>query len=237
MTLLDIFKDLTYGELKGLAIGNLDPEDNESQPDPKVYTQIISHLNRGLTKIFTRFFLSSQEIYIEQVESISEYFLDSRYAQSNTGSTEPTKYIADSVAHPFLDDVLKVEQVYDEAGCLLFLNDPTEELSLYSPTARSIQIPWPNEFNTVAVQYRASHPRVSWDIGTDADLVEVKVPEALYLALLYFIAARATPLPVGQDSATNFMQLYEMECKTVETYGMQIQPEVGPWRFDAHGWV
>lgn len=237
MTLLEILKDLTYGELKGLAVGNLDPEDNESQPDPKVYSQIISHLNRGLTKIFTRFFISSQELYIDQFEGIEEYILDYKYAQSNTASTEPYKWIADTAEKPFQSDVLKIEQVFDEEGHELFLNDPTEELSIYSPTARSIQVPYANEFNSIAVQYRASHPRIVWDYTTDAALVSVEVPEALYMALLYFIAARATPLPVGADAGTNFMQLYEIECQSVEKYGLHIQPNVGPWRFDAHGWV
>ena len=70
MNLLDVFKDLSYGELRNNAIGNLIPDDNESEPDPKDYAQILSHLNRGLDRLYGRFFLASQEIYIQQYEQI-----------------------------------------------------------------------------------------------------------------------------------------------------------------------
>jgi len=240
MTLKDIFKDLSFGELQGLAIGNLIPEDNESEPDPKSYNQIMSHINRALTKIYSRFLLSSKETYIEQSESIAEYMLDARYAQSKTGSPIDItdRYIADSTAHPFEDDVLKIEQCFDEEGGLLFLNDPTEEFSLYTPSFRSIQMPYPNEFNTVAVQYRAAHPRLSYTPDEDAEDILVAVPESLYEALLYYTAYRASPQPIGGvDGAQTFLGLYEQACQAVERQGLYVQSETTNWRFDAKGWV
>ena len=240
MNLKDIFKDLSYGELQGLAIGNLIPDDNESEPDPKSYKQIMSHINRALTKIYSRFLLSSKEIYIEQSESIAEYILDKRYAQANTASPIALvdRYIADSTAYPFEDDVLKIEQCFDEEGGLLFLNDPTEEFSLYTPSFRSIQMPYPNEFNTVAVQYRASHPRLEYTPDEDAEDILVAVPESLYEALLYYVAYRASPQSIGGvDGAQTFLQLYEQACQGVEKQGLYIQAETANWRFDAKGWV
>jgi hypothetical protein len=240
MTLLDIFKDLSYGELQGLAIGNLVPDDNESEPDPKVYGQIMSHINRGLTKLYSRFLLSSKEIYIEQSEEIAEYLLDAEYAQSNTASAIPIedRYIADSVTKPFKNDVLKIEQCFDEEGNLLFMNDPTEEWSLYTPSFRSIQMPYPNEFNTIAVQYRAAHPRLVWTVAVDPSTVDVAVPESLYEALLYYVAHRASPQPIGGvDGAQTFLQKYEMCCQAVEKQGLYIQAETANWRFDSFGWV
>lgn len=237
MNLLDVFKDLSYGELRNNAIGNLIPDDNESEPDPKDYAQILSHLNRGLDRLYGRFFLASQEIYIQQYEAIETYVLDSRYAESNTASLEPIKYIADTVANPFQDNVLKIEQCFDELGNILFLNDQTEELSLFTPTFKSIQMPWPNEFNTVAVQFRAKHPDVIWTQGMDAELVEVAIPDSLYEALLHFIAYRAAPKMDGGAEAMAYLAVYEQICKQVEKDGLYIQTEPGNWRFDWHGWV
>lgn len=198
----------------------------------------MSHINRALTKIYSRFLLSSKEIYIEQDESIAEYILDSRYAQTNTASLEPIKYIADSVAYPFEDDVLKIEQCFDEEGGLLFLNDPTECFSIYTPSFRSLQMPYPNDFNVVAVQYRASHPRLTYTPDEDAETIEVAVPESLYEALLYYVAYRASPQPIGGvDGAQTFLQLYEQACQAVEKQGLYIQAETANWRFDAKGWV
>ena len=240
MTLKDIFKDLSYGELQGLAIGNLIPDDNESEPDPKSYKQIMSHINRALTKIYSRFLLSSKEIYVQQIEDVEEYFLDSRYAVSNTASDIllADRYIIDSTARPFKDDLLKIEQCYDEEGNLLFLNDPTEELSIYTPSFKSIQTAYPNEWNIIAVQYRAAHPRLSYTPDQDAEGILVEVPESLYEALLYYVAYRASPQPIGGvDGAQTFLQLYEQACQAVEKQGLHIQPEVANWRFDYRGWV
>jgi len=240
MTLKDIFKDLSYGELQGLAIGNLIPDDNESEPDPKSYKQIMSHINRALTKLYSRFLLSSKETYIEQSEAIAEYILDARYAQSNINSPIDIadRYIADSSAYPFEDDVLKIEQCYDELGNILFLNDPTEALSLFTPSFRSIQMPYPNDFNVVAVQYRASHPKLLYTPDEDAEDILVAVPESLYEALLYYVAYRASPQPIGGvDGAQTFLQLYEQACQAVEKQGLYIQAETANWRFDAKGWV
>ena len=109
------------------------------------------------------------------------------------------------------------EEVFDEEGNLLFLNDPTEEWSLYTPSYRSIQMPYPNEFNTVAVQYRAAHPKLIWSVDIDPATVDVAVPESLYEALLYYVAHRASPQPIGgQDGAQTFLQKYEMCCQAVE---------------------
>lgn len=236
-TLLDIFTDLTYGELQGTHLGNLIPEDNESEPDPKSYAQIMSHINLGLREIYKRFLLSSKEIYIQQYEQIETYVLDSKYADSNTASLEPIKYIMDSVTNPFQDDILKIEQVYNEVGELLFLNDFTEELSIFTPSYRSLQIPWPNEFNTVAVQYRAAHPKLLYIRGTDPETVDVAVPESLYEALLLYVAYRALPNSDGGVEKAAMKQLFEASCSQIERLGLKIQGEPGDWRFDVKGWV
>jgi hypothetical protein len=217
-------------------LGNLIPGEFESEPDPTAYAQFMSHVNLGLNSLYKRFLLASKETYIQQYEAIEEYTLHSRYAQSNTESTEPIKWVQDSVTKPFQDDVLNIEQCYSEIGDLLPLNDPTEELSIYTPTYRSIQVLWPNEFNVIAIQYRADHPRLKYTYGMDPELIEVMVPNALQEALIFYIANRAFGTLEGQEGQSYFMK-YENSCKGVEKYGLQIRGEPGDWRFDRHGWV
>ena len=166
MILLDLFKDLTYGELAQLKIGNLVPGEHESELDPTRYEQVLTWVNLGLKELYKRFFLSSKEIYIQQHVEISVYVLDSKYAQTNTDSPIPIedRYIMDTVDAPFQDDILKIEEVYDEDGNRLPLNDITEPTSVFTPSYRSIQIPEPNDENSLSVQYRASHPRVIYTL-------------------------------------------------------------------------
>lgn len=240
-TLSDLLKDLTYGELKQLSVGNFLPDELDSNPDPKSWELLLSYINLGLKEIYKRFCLSAKEIYIEQDISIETYLLSSTYAQSNTASLIPLvdRFIADSVSNPFQDDILKIEQCYDEAGNLLFLNDPTEDLSIFTPSYRSIQIPYPNEFDTLAVQYRASHPKVVYSSGMDPLLIELELPESLHEALLYYIGNRAfASLNTDQGVEGNdYWQKFNDSCDRVNLLGLYVQPEVGNFRFDNAGWV
>lgn len=238
ITLMDIFKDLTYGELSQLHIGGLVPSEFESSPDPTNYDKILSHINIGMTELYKRFFLLSREIYIQQYEEIEVYQLQSKYNQTSA-SLEPIKYILDTPENPFLDDVLKIEQVYDEVGNLLPLNDISEELSVYTPSYRSIQVPYPKNENVMAVQYRADHPRLVWDVDMNPAEIEIDIPGSLYEALLLYVAYRAQSSMGGEGAADGmgYFQKFEASCENVNKLGLQIQGEPGAWRFDQAGWV
>lgn len=239
MTLLDLMKDLTYGELAQFNIGNLITGEFESEPDPTRYEQLISAINLGLKEIYKRFFLSSKEIYIQQYAQISTYVLSSKYAQTNVASLEPIKYIMDTPEKPFLDDVLKIEEVYDEEGNILPMNDITEDLSVFTPNYRSIQIPYPDDANTMAVQYRASHPRIVYTKGMDPADVEIELPNSLHEALLYYVASRFATSISGDQGAegSDYFQKFNASCDKVDELGLEVQAEPGDWRFDQAGWV
>jgi len=239
MTLLELMKDLTYGELAQFKIGNLLPGERDSEPDPTRYEQLISHINLGLLAIYKRFFLSSKEIYIQQYSQIATYVLSSKYAQTNIASAEPIKYIMDTVQNPFLDDVLKIEEVYDEEGNKLPMNDVTEDLSVFTPNYRSVQVPYPVDANTMAVQYRAAHPKIIYTRDINPAEIEVEVPNSLHEALLYYVASRyATSVGGdGGNEGNTYFQKFEDSCNKVDEYGLEVQAEPGDWRFDQGGWV
>jgi len=239
ITLLDLMKDLSYGELAQFKIGGLKPGEFDSEPDPTRYEQLISAVNLGLKEIYKRFFLSSKEIYIQQYTQIATYVLSSRYAQTNIASVEPIKYIMDTVDRPFLDDVLKIEEVYDEEGNKLPINDITEDLSVFTPNYRSVQVPYPDDANTMAVQYRASHPRIIYTRALLPADVEIELPNSLHEALLLYIASRfATSIGGDQGNEGNdYFQKFEASCNKVDELGLEVQGEPGDWRFDQAGWV
>lgn len=241
MTLLDLLKDLSYGELAQFKLGNLIPGEFESEPDPTRYAQFCSAINLGLKEIYKRFFLASREIYIQQHAEISTYYLSKKYAQTNTASPIPIadRYIMDSVDAPFLDDTLKIEEVYDEEGNILPMNDISEALSVYTPTYRSIQIPYPNDENTFAVQYRATHPKIEYTAGMDPADIEIELPNSLHEALLYYVASRFTSSISGDagQEGNDYYQKFKNSCNQVNELGLEVQGEPGDWRFDQKGWV
>jgi hypothetical protein len=237
MNLLDLLQDLTYGELASLKLGNFLSEEAESDPDPKSYAQLSSHINLGLKEIYKRFFLLSQEIFIELHEEISTYMLHSKYSVQS--GTEPTLYIIDTVTEPFLDNVLKIEEVYDEDGLKLPLNDTSDITSVYTPSYRTIQVPSPNNNITYAVQYRATHPRIVYTPAMDPSTIDIALPNSLHEALLYYVASRIYA-SLGGDSGVegnDYYQKFLNSCAMVNELGLEVQAEPGDWRFDNFGWV
>ena len=241
MNLLELLQDLTYGELSSLKIGQFIPGEPESQPDPTGYAQLSSWINLGLKEIYKRFFLASREIYILLNSETSTYMLHSKYSQTNTDSLIPIedRYIMDTADAPFENDCLKIEEVYDEGGTKLPLNDVTQDISVYTPTYRTIQVPYPNDDITYAVQYRATHAPIVYTAAMDPALVDLALPNSLHEAMLYYVASRAFRAMGGESTVTGheYFQLFEASCEKVNELGLEVQAEPGDWRFDQHGWV
>lgn len=215
MYLSKLFKQLATGELSQVAIS----ENGNIQEDS--YDAIVTHLNIGLTKLYTRFPLLEKEVVIQQFAHITLYTLSSQYAYTNDDSTEPYKYIIDSEENPFEDDVLRIEQAFDEGGVPISINDEfSSNRVIFTPSYDSVQIPLPEEENSIFITYRANHPEISledetivttipgyWDeydnepvwvdpvttvtvVPADIDTIEIKIPPYLEEALLSFIASR-----------------------------------------------
>lgn len=239
MTLLELLQDLTYGELSQLKIGEFIPGEFESEPDPTRYAQLISSVNLGLKQIYKEFFLRSEEHFIQLYAQLSTYKLHTDFAQTNVASTEPIKYIMDTVDNPFYNNILKIEEVYDEAGDPIPLNDITEELSIYTPTYRTLQVPYPDDDITIAVQFRATHPPLTYTAGMDPSAIEIELPNSLHEALLLYVSGRLLRSMGGERTVEgdNYFQLFKDSIQVVKNEGLEVQGEPGDWRFDAHGWV
>lgn len=239
-TLHKILTDLTYGEFAQLKLGNFLPTEHESEPDPRAYAQLSSHINLALSAIYTRFPLAVDEVYVQLHEAIALYKLTYQYAESNTASTEPVKYIMDTPENPFPDNILHIEEVYNEVGDQLTLNDPEDELSVFTPKYNTVQVPWPNDFNTIAVQYRAAHPEIIYAPGMDPKEIEVEIPEALHEALLFYVASRVLVGVTNNDggnAGNSYYQKYMNRINFVNDMGMYIQTEQTNQKFERRGFV
>ncbi len=215
MKLSEFFDLLEYGELANLPLsGNIDSPKGIREQD---YPVLISHLNLALTDLHTKFNLKEREVAVQQYEPIVYYTLSSEYAETNTSSTQPYKYIADTPANPFTDDLIRVNAVFDEGGNELPMNDETEFSSVFLCSYNVLQIPFPVGTNAVFVMYRANHPKL--DIATPDLNAEIEVPAYCVEALLSYVASRVhsqRTSPEAQATAVNLMAKYEMLCEQME---------------------
>lgn len=208
MNLLNLFADLAYGELSNLGMATELPGNIRDADKPKV----TRYINDSLFKLYTRFCVKEKLVTIQQESHITYYYLTDRYAESNTLSVEPFKYIKDLAEEKFEEDVIKIMDVYDHKGNELPLNDKNHPNSLFTPQANLIlQVPHPVGGMPLAVSYQARHPIVT--LGAVEEQLEV--PEVMHLALRAHVAYQVFSHMNTQEAtakAGEHMANYEKEC-------------------------
>ncbi len=225
MKLSVIFDQLQYGELKGIKIGGADSCTGINTSD---YPALITHINLALTTLHTRFPIRRETVHIQQHAEISTYFLDYDYAESNSASTQPEKYIKDSVSDPYNNNLLLIDSVTDEKGCDYYLNVINKCESLTTPLYNAINVPTPVDTNIMIVKYRANHPYIS-PATTKPEDIEVHVPQTFMRALTLFVAERVMATQISLEAvqvAQSFERKYETECLRIEQLGLINKDEV-----------
>jgi len=234
MKLSDLFEQLTYGELSSVFMGGVDNIGIE----PDKYNQIIPHVNLGLIELYKRFPLRTEEVIIKLYDQIQVYYLEWKYAQTNTESTEPIKYIDDSIYQPFNSNVLKIDSVHDEDGQELFLNDTNEYWSVHTPSYNSILIPYPDSENSLSVLYRAGPKKIEIT-NLDPTTQDVDIPPGLLEPLLFYIAGRvfSNLNSDGKVEGNTYTQKFEQAIKQIELSGLYKRDNTSNLKLPKQGWV
>lgn len=236
MLLSEIFEYLTHGELSQLAVS-----DQGTEITSEDYAKVASHINLGLLDLHKRFPVKYKELILDTYDSINMYRLSYEYAVSNTASTVPVKYINDASPADTFDPstLLRVDQVFDEEGTDLPLDNTADSRSLYRPAYNILQVPEPLTGYSLSLIYRVAHPKLIVNAATDVSQVEVDIPYDVLQPLLYFVGARLLN-GVGKDSTNAYMmgmQQYEAACQQIEQRKVFDRDEMFNTRLETNGWV
>lgn len=234
MKLQEIFDQLAYGELSQVALGG------EGTISEKDYPKLISHINLGLLELHKRFDLRREEVHIQQYEHIQTYVLDTKYAQTNTDSTEPVKYIMDSTFEPYEGNALKIERVFNEEGYEFILNDDSDYTSLHTPGHLSILVPLPEPTASLLVEYRASLPKIPLT-GINPSEYEVDLPITYLEPLIYYVAGRVfaplTDMSIGANDGATYMARFEQSCLKITEMALVNKSNNLNDKFRRNDWV
>lgn len=248
MKLQEVFDQLTHGELSQLSIGG-----NEAGViAPANYNRLVPHVNLGLTALYKRFPLKEGRLILELQANRTTYPIHSNYAVSSKTSREAVRYIKDSAAAPFKDDIHKIERVYTSLGYEFGLNDEADTYGMFTPSATVLRVPadvaaqvigLPDELKSPRVElvYRANHPLIIAD-GADLepDGIELELPYSHLEPLLFYIASRVHT-PTGMTNETNmgntYFQRYEASCQQLETVNLRVDQGGQSDRLSRNGWV
>lgn len=224
MTLQDIFDQLTHGELSQLSIGIGGEGNGIAETN---YAKVVSHINLGLTAIYSRFNLKERRLrFLLQPDS--------------------TTYQLSVV------DILKITDVLTDADFSLSVNDPGDAYSCFTPSLTTLRVAdsvaaqgsdLPDLLKTdgITVVYQANHPRlVVVDGYIEPTMTVMEIPETHVQALLYFVASRAHN-PVGMTNefhaGNSWYAKYEAECERLTHHGYAVDRGTYNTRLQANGWV
>lgn len=235
MRLSEFFDFLTYGELSNLKVGGKDvggiyPQHSE---------EVASYVKQGLTDLHTRFQLRFNEVILDQYDHITMYHLTRNYAQSNSDSTETYKYISDSVDNPFTEDIISIEEIFDEDGVELYINNEVQQASVFTPQFNILQIPEPVTENSVSILYKANHKEIDLNIKKPSE-IDLNIPPSLIRPLALYVASlahAAVGSPEGSQIALSKMQEYTAAVIDVQLLGIVPRKQWTNDKIWRNGWV
>lgn len=235
MKLTELFSYLTYGELANLKVGGKD----DGGIYPKYSDEVKSFIQLGLTALHTRFSLKHNEVIVQQFDEVTMYRLTYDYAVSNLISTEPNKWVSDSEANPFREDIILIEEIYDEEGTELYINNETQEASIFTPEYNLLQFVQPVASNAVAVIYKADHDKLDLNTYKPSE-IDIHIPSSLTRALCLYISSlahTAVGSPEGMQTGLTKMQEYEAAVFEAELRGAVHKEEWDNNRIWRDGWA
>lgn len=235
MLLTEFLDNLAYGELSGLYMGS----GNSGRIHQEELPKLITYINHGLTDLYTRFRLKSSEVIVEQQAGQTIYELHSKYAVTNTESVEPVKYIIDSAAYPFSDDIIKIFQAFAENGDELPLNNQEVENGVYTLSYNVVQIPIIEIGDAVSLLYQANHHKLNY-LDRSSLTQSIELPTYLIEPLLMFVGSKAISKLGSESGMTEgqlLMQKYELALQQIKTNGALNEINYGYDRLRSNGWV
>jgi hypothetical protein len=223
MKLQEIFDHLSAGEFSQISIGGQPSgvinEDN--------WERVLSHLNLGLTALYTRFKLKERDLEIPLQADANIYQLD-------------------------VYDILKIEEIKASSGEIVPLNDKNNPFSCHTTSLNTLKVPTlllvpdssvPDKLrtSTLTVTYRANHPKIMARFGMLNPTTKViELPYSHLSALLYYMASRVNN-PIGMSSEFNagntWYAKYEAECLRLEEEGAEVDTNNTNQRLVRNGWV
>lgn len=235
MKLIEIFNQLTYGELSQISLGG----GEVGEIAEKNYPAVMSHVNLALAELYRRFTLKEGRVRIATVAGLLTYSLNSKYAVQNVKSKEILRYIQDEYTNPFKDDVIKIERVL-YGNVELGLNDESDHLSVHTPSLTVLRLP-PEIVGYVDVVYRAGHANIDPIKGAfNPETLEIDLPYSHLNALLLFIASRVNN-PIGMTNehhaGNSYWNKFEAACASLKMDNVAVDSKRQPNRFRDRGWV
>jgi hypothetical protein len=218
MTLEELFKALSYGELSNLAVA----VEATGTIKPAQQARIVHFANEALTRLHTRFILSEKSEVITTVE--------------------------DQVEYPLVaEDSIRILALYNAYGQSYAFGASHDPDGISAPTANLIRIPNVADDGVITpgteldVIYQAKHALLTTPTAEDVATQEITLPEVLHEALTSYIASqmyKSINTPEAQAAFAASYARYQLTCDEAERYSLVNTGTMSPnGKFGDRGWV
>jgi hypothetical protein len=198
------------------------------------YTKVINAINLGLTDLYKEFPAKEKMLVVQLYAHITDYLLTRDFAETNTASSEPYKYIMDTTFDPFQEDILTILTVSNEGGEEYPLNEANQLYSLYTPVFNMIQHPFPDNENAIFITYKANHPKIPVDAVPATYNVEL-APALLPLLVVYVNHKLLAPMN-KEESMLKFQEYNALVLKT-KSVGTMLKESSSNEKLELNDWV
>ena len=240
MKTIDFVKQLGRGVLRNTTLSGLQ---NGLDNRWDEFAQACTMIDEGLMRLYSRFILKEKHLIIEMQPGVTFYHLKRMYSVTGADPIRvPHPYIRDLPNEPFLEDVIKVLNVFDSAGVQRPLNDQSRVDSLFTPQADIIQNMFPRDLEALGVAYQAKPLSVlvpesnGWRDDTEFYLPDCLIPAlSAYVAYFYFQGVNTSE---GISAAITHFKMYDEVCREVERMDLVNQSmSCTNTRFSQNGWI
>lgn len=255
MKLIDVYNQLAYGELRQVALGTGSIDATSDTVPKENFVKLFPLVQAGLTELHKRFLLRERELIVTLVtptpKSQVVYMLHIDFAATNDKSDEDPKYITDTVALPFENDLMRVERIYGtwhEKEYEIPLNQYNNAESIRTTDFNRLLLPddiltapWLIETKTLRIVYRADHPAITPAKANSSPLAtEIFLPPTHLEALTFYIASRVLN-PAGSDNefheGNNYMVKFEAAVAQLKTENFDVDNEYENDKLNQRGFV
>ena len=219
MNLLYVFDQLSHGELSTVALGGLNDGYGIREED---YEKIVSHVNFALLDLSKKFQLNKKKVRTSQVSDSHTYVLDADLLNIIS--------IVDNLGNPYSLNRINDNYIAD---------DETEGDYNVQTDTTGFTYDYGVEGRTFIVDYQAVLPKID-AINLAPETVELDVHPGVLQPLLYLITSRiyaSLPTLDGVNKSMEYLMKYNVECETIQKYGLIHKYDFANNKLSDNGWV
>lgn len=222
-------KDLCLVELSDLVYVEPDAAVPEEYPSAALRLKLLPLINSALRQLYIDHHICQKELVLRTSANITNYFLTVEHALSNAALVE--KYIIDSVGNPYLGDLVRIDEVQDESGRLVYsAHENYTGGFVRMPRWDCLTFSTPLDQKEYLVRFRSAAPEMVAN-QTDGD-VTLMLPPGYADLLRLRVAERVYGAQKTQESLLKSNQYTKDAAVLVARLERQDTAQEPGWDFD-----